>query len=108
MSFKSRSVQISCDGGAATGKSTGAKMIAKKYNLKFLSSGLLYRYASFLLIKYRPKNKISFLKKKFKNLNYKKLDKINLHSPEISKQSAVIAKVYKIREILKNFQTTFS
>ena len=108
MSFKSRSVQISCDGGAATGKSTGAKMIAKKYNLKFLSSGLLYRYASFLLIKYRPKNKISFLKKKFKNLNYKKLDKINLHSPEISKQSAVIAKVYKIRKILKNFQTTFS
>ena len=108
MSFKSRSVQISCDGGAATGKSTGAKMIAKKYNLKFLSSGLLYRYASFLLIKYRPKNKISFLKKKFKNLNYKKLDKINLHSPEISKQSAVIAKVYKIREILRNFQTTFS
>jgi len=107
LSFKSRSVQISCDGGAATGKSTGAKMIAKKYNLKFLSSGLLYRYASFLLIKYKPKNKISFLKKKFKNLNYKKLDKINLHSPEISKQSAVIAKVYKIREILKIFKLLF-
>ena len=108
MNYKNKPLQISCDGGAATGKSTGAKMIAKKFKLKFLSSGLLYRYASFLLIKYRPKNKISFLKKKFKNLNYKKLDKINLHSPEISKQSAVIAKVYKIREILKNFQTTFS
>ena len=108
MKSKNRIIQISCDGGGATGKSTGAKMVAKKYKLKFLSSGLLYRYASFLLIKYRPKNKISFLKKKFKNLNYKKLDKINLHSPEISKQSAVIAKVYKIREILKNFQTTFS
>jgi cytidylate kinase len=83
-------------------------MIAKKHNLKFLSSGLLYRYASFLLIKYRPKDKISFLKKKFKSLNYKKLDKINLHSPEVSKQSAIIAKVYKIRKILKHFQVTFA
>ena len=66
-----KKIQISCDGGAATGKSTGAKMIAKKYNLKFLSSGLLYRYAGFLLIKHKPKNQINFLKKRFKNLNYK-------------------------------------
>ena len=35
MKFKNKSIQISCDGGAATGKSTGAKMIAKKYKLKF-------------------------------------------------------------------------
>ena len=65
MKYKSKSLQISCDGGAATGKSTGAKMISKKYKLKFLSSGLLYRYASFLLIKNNPKNKIIFLKKRF-------------------------------------------
>ena len=59
-----KSFQISCDGGAATGKSTGAKMISKKYNLKFLSSGLLYRYASYLILKYKPKNEINFIKKK--------------------------------------------
>ena len=100
--------QISCDGGAATGKSTGAKMISKRYKLKFLSSGLLYRYASFLLIKYKPKDKIKFLRKKFKKLNYKKLNEINLHTIEISKQSAIIAKIYKIRQILKNFQTNFA
>ena len=35
-------------------------MIAKKYKLKFLSSGLLYRYASFLILKYKPKNMIGF------------------------------------------------
>ena len=108
MKFNNKIIKISCDGGAATGKSTGAKMIAKKYKLKFLSSGLLYRYASFLIIKHKPKNKVNFLKKKFKNLNYKKLNKINLHAPEISKQSAIIAKIYKVREILKNFQTNFS
>ena len=108
MKFKDKKIQISCDGGAATGKSTGAKMIAKKYKLSFLSSGLLYRYVSYLLIKYKPKDKIKFLRKKFKKLNYKKLHKINLHTIEISKHSAIIAKIYKIRQILKNFQTAFA
>ena len=108
MKSKNKNLQISCDGGAATGKSTGAKMIAKKYKLKFLSSGLLYRYASFLLIKHNPKNNINFLKKNFKKLNYKMLDKIDLHSPEISKHSSIIAKVYKVREILKSFQINFA
>ena len=103
-----KTLQISCDGGAATGKSTGATMIAKKYKLRFLSSGLLYRYASYLIIKYKPKNKISFIRKKFKKLNYKKLDSIDLHNPKISELSAVIAKIKKIRDILKKFQINFS
>ena len=101
-------IQISCDGGAATGKSTGAKMISKKYNLKFLSSGLLYRYASFLILKNNPINKVRFLKREFKNLNYKKIEKIRLHTPRISDYSAVIAKKNKIRLILKEFQKKFA
>ena len=108
MKLGNKSLQISCDGGAATGKSTGSKLIAKKYNLKFLSSGLLYRYASFLILKYKPKDKIIFLKKKFKKLNYKKIEKINLHSPEISKHTSSIAKINKVRIILKKFQVDFS
>ena len=102
MKFKNKKLQISCDGGAATGKSTGAKMISKKYNLKFLSSGLLYRYAAFLLIKNKPSSETKFLSKKFKKLNYKKLERINLHTQEISSASAKIAKKNKIRKILKN------
>ena len=108
MKYKNRNLQITCDGGAATGKSTGAKMIAKKYKLAFLSSGLLYRYSSYLIIKYEPKNKINFLKKKFRNLNYKKLNKLNLHSPKISARSATIAKILGIRKILKKYQTNFA
>ena len=108
MRYKIKSLQISCDGGAATGKSTGAKMISKKFNLKFLSSGLLYRYASFLIIKNRPKNKIRHIRDKFKNLNYKKINKINLYSPQISEFSAIIAKEKNIRNILKIFQINFS
>jgi cytidylate kinase len=100
-------LKITCDGGAATGKSTGAKLIAKKYDLAFLSSGLLYRYASFLILKYKPKNNINFLKKKFKKLNYRILDKMNLHTPEISVQTAVIAKILKVRNILKTYQREF-
>ncbi len=103
-----KNLVISCDGGAASGKTTGAKLISKKYNLKFLSSGLLYRYASFLILKNKPKNKISFLRKKFKNLNYEKLNKINLHSPKISEYSAVIAKNKDVRKILKKYQIKFS
>ena len=64
MKYKNKILQITCDGGAATGKSTGAKMIAKKYKLAFLSSGLLYRYASYLLLRSNPQNKVNFLKKK--------------------------------------------
>ena len=94
--------------GGATGKSTGAKLIAKKYKLKFLSSGLLYRYASYLLIKLKPKNELSLLRKKFKNLNHKRLKKLDLHTQEISLHSARIAKKSKIRKILKLYQTNFS
>ena len=108
MKYKNKFLQISCDGGAATGKSTGAKMISKKYKLKFLSSGLLYRYVVFLLLKHKPKKKLDFIEKKFKNLNYKQLERVNLHTPLISQQSSIIAKNEKIRRILKKFQINFS
>ena len=108
MKLKNKSIKISCDGGAATGKSTGAKIISKKFNLKFLSSGLLYRYAGYLLLKNKPKKEVPFLKKKFIKLNYKRLNKLNLHSPKISEFSAIIAKKSKIRNILKKFQVDFS
>ena len=108
MKKRFKSLKISCDGGAATGKSTGAKMIAKKYKLKFLSSGLLYRYATYLILVNKPKDKVKFLSARFKKLNYKKLDKINLHSPLISEYSAKLAKINSIRNILKKFQINFS
>jgi len=99
---------IAADGSAASGKTTGAKRISKKYGLKFLSSGLLYRYASFQLLKHKPQYKINFLKKCFKNLNLKKLNNKNLHSSRISAHSSVIAKEQKIRIILKSFQKKFA
>ena len=108
MKYKNKSFQISCDGGAATGKSTGAKLIANKYKLKFLSSGLLYRYAAFLILKNQPKNRVSYLKVKFKNLKLKNLKSLSLQAPKVSEFSAEIAKIKKIRQILKKYQVDFS
>ena len=91
---------VAIDGLGGSGKSLGAKLISKKYKLILLNSGLCYRFASFLILKYKPKNKISFLKKKFKNLNYKRLNNLNLHTQEISALTALIAKQKKLRFII--------
>ena len=105
---KNNKLVIAADGSAASGKTTGAKKISKKYKLRFLSSGLLYRYAGFQLLKHKPKNKINFLKKCFKRLNLKKLENKKLQSPEISAYSSIIAKEKKIRDVLKKFQKNFA
>ena len=105
---KYHKLTIAADGGAASGKTTGAKKISKKYGLKFLSSGILYRFASYQLLKHKPKNKIVFLKKSFDRLNLKRLNKINLHTARISEHTSIIAKEKKIRLVLKNFQKRFA
>jgi len=99
---------VTADGSAGSGKTTGAKRISKKYGMQFLSSGLLYRYASFQLLKHKPKNKINYLKQNFKNLSLKKLNNKNFHSLEISTHASIIAKDQKIRNILKLFQKRFA
>ena len=86
---------IACDGESASGKSTAAKLIAKKYNLLLLNSGLLYRYASKVIINNNPKNLISFLKKRFNKISYRKIASQNLHSEKISDHVAILAKKKK-------------
>ena len=105
---KHHSLVIAADGSAASGKTTVAKLISKKYGLQFLSSGLLYRYASYQLLKYKPRNTITFLKKSFNHLSLNKLNNKLLHSPEISAHTSLIAKDQKIRNILKVFQKKFA
>ncbi len=99
-----KSLIIACDGEAASGKSTGAKLISKKYNLLLINSGLLYRYASKLILENKPKNSIKFLKKKFKNINYKKITKLNLHTQKIDEFVGPLAKIKNIRLIMKKTQ----
>ena len=97
-------LRIACDGESASGKSLAARLVAKKYKLFCLNSGLAYRYASFLIIKKKPKKIIPFLKKKFKNLNYSKINNLNLHSQEISIHVGMLAKKKNVRKIVRIFQ----
>ncbi len=101
---KFKKLIIACDGESASGKSTAAKLISKKYGLLLLNSGLLYRYASKEIIKNNPKNNIIFLKRKFRNISYKKITKFNLHSEEISNHVALLAKNNNVRKIINIFQ----
>ena len=95
---------IACDGESASGKSTAAKLVSKKYKLLLINSGLLYRYCSKLIIQDKPKNIIPFLKKKFKTISYKVIAKQKLHSEKISNHVAVLAKDKKVREIVNQLQ----
>ena len=101
---KFKKLIIACDGESASGKSTAAKLVAKKYKLSLINSGLLYRYASKLIIKDKPKNFISFLNNKFKKTSYKLIEKQNLHTEVISNHVALLAKNKKVREIINEFQ----
>ena len=103
-----RELRVAFDGFSASGKSLGAKLISKRYSLKLINSGLLYRFAAFLILKNKPNKKISFLKKKFARLNYQHLSSLNLHSEEISSYSSIIAKQKKVRLILKEYQKKFA
>ena len=97
-------LRVSCDGESSSGKSTAAKLISKKYKLFCMNSGLLFRYASRLIIIRKPKKIIPFLRKKFRNLNYKHITHLNLHSQEISNHVVFLAKQKKVRRIIRIFQ----
>mgnify|MGYP001350951359 CR=1 FL=1 len=96
------SLRVACDGESSSGKSTAAKLISRKYKLFCVNSGLLFRYASLLIINHKPKKIIPFLKKNFKNLKYKKVTNLNLHSQMISNHVAILAKQKKVRQIIRS------
>ena len=101
---KLKKLIIACDGESASGKSTAAKLVSKKYKLLLINSGLLYRYCSKLIIYHKPKSIIPFLKKKFKTVSYKAIANQKLHSEEISNHVATLAKNKKVREIVNQLQ----
>lgn len=100
---------ITCDSGAGAGKTTASKYISKKYGLDLLTSGLLYRMVAKKLLdaKKNPKD-LSFLKKITKNISHRDLNNIKLYSPKITAYTSEIAKLKKIRILLKNYQSKFA
>ena len=101
---KFKKLIIACDGESASGKSTAAKLVAKKYKLLLINSGLIYRYCSKEILRRKPKDEVSFLKKKLLNTSYKSISYQKLHTEKISNHVAFLAKNKKIRNIVNNFQ----
>ena len=100
---------ITCDSGAGAGKTTASKYLSKKYGLNLLTSGLLYRMVAYkLLASKKTVNDTSFLKKITKNINSKLLNNTKLYSPKVTAYTSKIAKIKKIRLLLKNYQKKFT
>ena len=100
---------IAVDGSAASGKSTGSKIIAKHFNLKLLNSGRLYRFLAFNMLKDKKTLKNwNYLQKISKNISIAKLNKKQLNQQNVSYLSSKIAKNKNVRKLLKNFQKKFT
>ena len=100
---------ITCDSGAGAGKTTAAKYLSRKYGLHLLTSGLLYRFVAYkLIISKKTTGDVSFLKKITKNINLEIIKKSKLYSIQVTKFTAEIAKIKKIRQLLKKYQKKFS
>ena len=98
---------IAIDGGSASGKTTGSKLIAKNYGFKVLSSGKLYRYLALCILKNNGKYNYNFINKVAKNISLKKLSSNHLYSPKVTKLASIIAKKKYVRFSLKKFQKNF-
>ena len=98
---------IAIDGSSASGKTTGSKIISKKFNFKLLSSGRLYRYLAYKIINNKNRYDKKFIINQSKNINLNKLKDKRLYSLEVTKLASIIAKKKYIRNALKQFQINF-
>ena len=107
MDKSSFTFKIAVDGSSASGKTTGSKYLSKKFKLKFLSSGKLYRYLALKIIKNKYKYNYDFLKVVSKNITLNKLDNKEIYNLEVTNLSSIIAKKKYVRKLLKKFQNNF-
>ena len=99
--------KIAADGSSASGKTTGCKLIAKKLNMKFLSSGKLYRYCALKIIKYNKSCNLKLINDIAKTITLKKLDNKKLYDHDVTLLSSEIAKKSFVRKALNKFQKKF-
>ena len=100
---------VTCDSGAGAGKTTASKYLSKQFGLNLLTSGLLYRYVAYkLLDSKKTATDTTFLKKITKNINVKHLNNSKLYSPQVTEYTFVVAKIKKVRQLLKNYQKKFA
>ena len=100
---------ITIDGPAASGKEKISKYISKKWKLKHLDSGILYRRLAFILLKNNINiNSIYDIKIKIKKINtfsYRKTKKIR--TQEIGELASKIAVHDFVRNFINKLQYNF-
>ena len=96
--------KIAADGGSASGKTTGGKLIAKKFGMKFLSSGALYRFCAWKILNNKSNYNMKFITKIAKTIKPNKLNDKRLYTPKVTQFSSIIAKRPFVRKALMNFQ----
>ena len=112
-------IAIAIDGPSASGKTTVARLLAKKLGYSYLDTGLLYRALAWKVLKEKidPENeeevsrlchkKVAFVKKRdhrFRILIGKVDVTSELKTPELSRISSLISKYRVVRESLIQLQ----
>ena len=104
-----KNIIITIDGPAASGKEKISKYISRKWGLKHLDSGMLYRRLALILSKDKVNFKnINAIKKKISkidNISYRKNSEIR--SQKISKLASKIAVYNFVREFINSLQYDF-
>ena len=104
-----RNIIITVDGPAASGKEKICKYISKKWKLKHLDSGILYRRLALIFLKDKVNiNNINEIKKKLREINSISFRKSNkIRTQEIANLASIIAVNKCVREFINNMQYNF-
>ncbi len=104
-----KNIIVTIDGPAASGKERISEYISKKWKLKHLDSGILYRRLAFIFLKDDIEiNSVSSIKKKLKEISYISYNKSQyLRTQEISKLASKIAIHNCVRLFINNLQYNF-
>ena len=105
-------INISIDGPAASGKGTLAQNLAAHYDFACLQTGLLYRaLAAEVLKRGGAGDDVAFaldVAKNMENMEWAKSRRENLHTPQISETSSILAAHPEIRALLLAYQRDFA
>ena len=101
-------ITVAIDSPAAAGAGTQAKYIAKEYKLLYLDTGKIYRYLGRLEIKKKKKIKDIEIRKKIDSIKIRDLSSKVLLNDKVAIAASHIAKINRVRKLVKNFQMNFA
>jgi cytidylate kinase len=100
---------IAIDGPSASGKGTLAKMLANHFMIPYLNTGALYRGVALQIIEQNLNldNFENYMFELVQNLTKFDLDNPNLFDEKTGALASIIAKSFKFRNLLLDFQKNF-